>query len=775
MERNLPIQLVETRGEQDVFLKEGFGNDELPDWATSESISQNASIMRDTLSTVAKIFEVRELNNEEGLPVLMVATLHEKATAKTFRPNARAIFDGRKKRNIVGIGGHRQLIVKIDNKQDLLQITSNINEENIQKNKVKQCGVAAVSDLKLFKPHIDNEIKGGTIKVKLIDYLESNLNNISEALFIKKCKENNIDIKTTSFSHESRLYYAENTTQNEIAALAVMDSVISVKKMPYFQIFASPEPDNTSIAVKDKIEGEEYPIIGVLDSGIEAIPHLAKWTIQEDNIADFADEYINKRHGTGVAGIINYGDELLGEEMTKCGPSKLVSCIINTDSEGNGIQELEMIEHIKTAIENHPDVKIWNLSQGSTNEVNDDCFSDFAIEIDKLQKKHNVLICKSAGNIDPSTPTKKRISHGADSIRSLVVGSIANTYLGEGDAKPYQRSPFSKYGPGPCLVTKPDLVHIGGNKLSGVHTFSEIGFEGHMWKGTSFSTPRISAMAANIAHRLNRDFDSTLIKALLIHNSYYPNTEGMDSNSLLKELGHGMPTDIDTILNNNPDEFTMVWHPSLKEGDIQIQDIPFPTSMVDEDNLFYGDITVTVVTDPVLKGTEGSEYCQSDVEVLLQTYDKIDYYILGAIGTSKTFRNDERLHNPKNVLAKGLYGKGSFKSSNREERTLIETAQKFQPIKKYHINLEKMTPSNRKKYLSKNRKWCLRINSLYRDATINQKEYDNITETVKATVIITIKDTRNKGVTYNECFASLDQHNFPHADIMVRQHIEVSN
>ena len=28
MERNLPIQLVETRGKQDIFLKEGFGNEQ---------------------------------------------------------------------------------------------------------------------------------------------------------------------------------------------------------------------------------------------------------------------------------------------------------------------------------------------------------------------------------------------------------------------------------------------------------------------------------------------------------------------------------------------------------------------------------------------------------------------------------------------------------------------------------------------------------------------------------------------------------------------------
>jgi hypothetical protein len=119
-----------------------------------------------------------------------------------------------------------------------------------------------------------------------------------------------------------------------------------------------------------------------------------------------------------------------------------------------------MVEHIKSAIEAHPEVKVWNLSQGSSNEIDDNCFSDFAIEIDKLQKKHNVLICKSAGNIDPRTPDKIRISQGADSVRSLVVGSIANSYLGEGDAQPYQRSPFSKIGPGPSLMTKPDLVHI---------------------------------------------------------------------------------------------------------------------------------------------------------------------------------------------------------------------------------------------------------------------------------------------------------------------------
>ena len=139
MERNLPIQLVETRGKQDIFLKEGFGNDELPDWATDESIERNVGIMRSTLAVVQDIFDQRDARHEDGLPVLIVATLHDKATAKSFRPNARALFDSKQKRNIIGVGDPKKLIIKIDSKKDLTQMASNIDEGDAHENsKVKR-------------------------------------------------------------------------------------------------------------------------------------------------------------------------------------------------------------------------------------------------------------------------------------------------------------------------------------------------------------------------------------------------------------------------------------------------------------------------------------------------------------------------------------------------------------------------------------------------------------------------------------------------------------
>ena len=46
MLKNLPIQFVETRGEQDVFLKEGGGGSELPKWVTQDTIQKNIASIR---------------------------------------------------------------------------------------------------------------------------------------------------------------------------------------------------------------------------------------------------------------------------------------------------------------------------------------------------------------------------------------------------------------------------------------------------------------------------------------------------------------------------------------------------------------------------------------------------------------------------------------------------------------------------------------------------------------------------------------------------------
>lgn len=770
-QRRLPIQLVETRGERDQFLKEGMGDNSLPDWSTPESMGEHARIMTDTLSAAEHIFDSRE---EDGLPILMVATLDEKAVRrKAFRANVRSIFDSRDKRNVLGKSSHQGLLVKVDSKADVLTMKNNINiVGDISKD--KKCGVAVIDDLQLFKPYVEDDLVGKLLKVKLVDYHDQRLNDLAQQSMIRFAEQNHVTIRSLDYSPSLHLYAVEAATQDAVHALATMDAVISVKKMPYFELSISPEPYNTNLDVSEPVEGEDYPVVGLMDSGVEPIPHLAPWLDAEENVAGLEDEDIRRLHGTSVAGIICYGDVLEGDRLTGTSPMRIRSCIVNTDDRVIKVSEEEMVEHIKTAIANNPDVHVWNLSQGSSNEIDKDEFSDFAIALDNIQKACGILICKSAGNIDSAAPGRKRITQGADSVLALTVGSYAHKYVDEDDAPIGARSPFSRVGPGPAGTIKPDVVHAGGNQHVGVNSFSNTGYQNNIYKGTSYSTPRVSALAASLEHRLNRPFDPLLIKALLIHSAGYPLLPADGDKSLFDELGFGRPALLDEILFNDPNEFTMVWHPVFQDSvDLQIQDIPFPSSLV-EDGYFTGEVTVTLVTSPVLRSVEKSEYCQSDVTVSLISYDGIRFCPLGAAGTPPTYRNSERLIAKENVLTKGHFSKPSFRSSSPIERTII-CGEEYMPVKKYHVNFQKMTPAERDSCLSADRKWCLFLEATYKDATATDKRAGLDVGNVEAVVIITIRDPREQGVLYDNCIQALDEHNFVHSDIAIRQNITVAN
>ena len=55
---------------------------------------------------------------------------------------------------------------------------------------------------------------------------------------------------------------------------------------------------------------------------------------------------------------------------------------------------------------------------------------------------------------------------------------------------------------------------------------------------------------------------------------------------------------------------------------------------------------------------------------------------------------------------------------------LIEQGDKYQPIKKYYVDLSKMTDANKRKALGENRKWALKLTGLYRDAAVQALERD---------------------------------------------------
>ena len=84
-----------------------------------------------------------------------------------------------------------------------------------------------------------------------------------------------------------------------------------------------------------------------------------------------------------------------------------------------------------------------------------------------------------------------------------------------------------------------------------------------------------------------------------------------------------------------------------------------------------------------------------------------------------------------------------------------------------------MTKSHKEKALKRDRSWCMKLTTLYRDATEAEFSLDGVIEEVHAVVIVTIRDPKKKGLVYNECMQLLEQRNFEHSNILVENRINI--
>ena len=768
MENNYPIQLVKIRENQDEYFKEGISDGKLPSWVTKEEIIKHIRQLDSDLEDVSKRFKERPTYNQK-LPVLLKAKLNERATAKSYRPNVRSVLNQRNKRNVIGIAAYRDILFKIDNEADL-QIIRNIINSIEDAGRERTVGVVAIDKISIYKLEVNADLlQGKLLKVQLVDYQNVELNERSERLLKSLEDRLNCTFERITYAEELIIYKVDKLSTEAIQEIATLDNVLSIKPMPYYELFASPVYEQADIEVARPTEGEEYPVIGILDSGVDTSSvHLSPWRLtEEDNVAGLLDPDINTVHGTMVASVAVYGDMLENKPYTGCGPLKYVSCIVNTEKNGIRISEDELVMHIREAVRQHPVVKVWNLSQGSEQEVSDYMYSDFAKALDDIQKENDILICKSAGN---SMTSNQRITFGAESVRALTVGSVCNYGTQPKDLQEGALSPFSRIGYGPENTIKPEVVHYGGNTKTGVNVLTGANFLVQQ-RGTSFSTPRVAALAAHLCHAIKLPFDPTFIKALIIHYADYPQIANLKGVDYEKLYGFGLPANLNRMLHNDEDEITMIWQPNFNAGhDYQIIDFPYPTSLVDESGNLNGIVTVTVVTDPILKASEGNEYCQTDIEVKLGPINNVNHFEVGAVTTPRHYRNEERIESLHNILTRSSYSKKQ--SVQMSERNLIKEEHKWNPVKKFHVDLSYLTCANMTKIMGRTT-WALTMKALTRDAAHFELHKDGLCHSIRATVIITIRDPEKRHFVYNESIRLLNQYNFQHSGIQVRNDLSL--
>jgi len=767
--KNLPIQLVEFRGQQDEFLAEGMGSDALCKWITEDLCFSQCDAVFNQFEEWKPIFDERERLGNYA-PMLFEVQLHQKAEAKSYRKDIGSILNFRHSPNIVGMSGRRKMLVKVNNKDALIRLSNRFKRQPDVKinNKVLRA-YAAIESVNLFRPSMDEDLLNKALKIRLVDYCDEYLNRSCEERLRMACEEFEQSCSRINYCDGVSIYETYGTSQEMISRIATLDGILSIQMMPYMSIDVLDAEIDDELRPKTPETDVTYPLVGIVDTGIQKIPPISPWINGETQCPKWDEEDISKDHGTMVASIILYGDDLCGEKRTGAEPCIIRDCVVH--SRNLQVSEAECLYLIEKAISANPDVKVWNSSMGSNRDAPYDCISEYAMALDRLQKEHNIVICKSAGNKNGES---NRISCGADSLRSLVVGSTTYEYNQEGKCVE-NWSPTSRIGLAAGAVIKPDLANLGGDTGSMIKLLSK---DNRIVKncGTSFSTPRIAAMAANIAKQLGNNYDPTLVKALLISNTYYPEgIENEEAEDKVAKLGFGVPLPIDSILYNDENEITMIFPCQFLKGhNFQVTKFIFPECLV-ENEVYYGDITITIAADPILNPKQATEYCQTDVEVALCTYEREKTVNLADPATPRIYRNRVRLENSKNVLVENCYKHGNNleQDSGLWEYNQIDKSHKFSPIKKYHIDLSKMKETDKTKFLNKNRQWALKLSSIFREETIQSLESEELT--FKAFVVMTIRDTKKKGLLYNQAIQQLSARNFHHQSINVQQNLFVES
>ena len=783
--KNLPIKFFQKR-QKDELDTEAGGSKKIPNWVDINQLRPKASYIVDVLSSVSSLLTEKNENNNY-LPSVLKLKVDEDALAKTYRREIANLFNVGKL-NIIGVSGEDEILIKIDNINDLQSITKNIKKaDNAFPSYTTVVGISAISDLELFQPEINEisnlgDLQEQILKIKLFNYGDFELNAILVKAFEAFCKENNIEYERAVYSADLNIFKVSHVSVDGLDELKNFDGIQLITEMPQYEVTLDELSEENHVPVKSPEPGKEYPIVGVLDTGIANIPHLTPW-LHNENYTSYPEDYINKQHGTFVAGVLLYGDQLEGKTYTGFDGCKLFEAIVMPDLTKQKVYEDELIEQIRDAISRNDSIKIWNLSLGTDREADLYEFSDFAKALDEIQEQHDVLICKSAGNCNNfklSAP-KSRITKSADTVRGIVVGSLAHDKQETDLAEKHTPSPFSRIGPGPSRLIKPDVVHVGGNVgldssnrivLNPVKSFSVTGGIARQ-VGTSFSTPRISSIAAGLHFMLNESFNSNLIKALIIHSAKYPEEMKMDIANKLNDSGFGMPTNINDILFNDPNEITLILQDTLEKGNfIDILDFPYPSSMIDENGYFYGEITVTLVTAPILEVSQGAEYCQSNIDVMFGTYDEKKER-----DTSKpTIKNPIGADGRQNILMESIYSKKSTKRIDTKfatERMLVSYGDKFQPVKKWVVDLNELTDGNKDKYLKTPKNWYLKLEGLYRHFTESKCDIQKIIPRQEFCLIVTIKDTKKKGNIYNEVTQLLDNYSFVHSNVKIKEEVRV--
>ncbi|MFP3341465.1 S8 family peptidase [Halomonas sp. SIMBA_159] len=383
-------------------------------------------------------------------------------------------------------------------------------------------------------------------------------------------------------------------------------------------------PGSGQEPVPGDIKNENLPTVVIIDGGHSAKSYKIHESIKIPPLVP--DHEADQKHGNQIASLVVHGYAWNNNLKLPVLDCKFVAAQAITKV---GVPSQPTLEQfirylIAVAKSSNDHASVWNLSfneEGPTPYADD--VSLLGHRISKIAREHNILPIISIGNVSPSNGEGK-LCPPADCEAALTIsGRQAKNGL------PDEPCNVSLRGPGPSGMLKPDLSWFSELRVIG----------GVAEKGTSYSAPLISSLAAHTFKKLKKPTPD-LVKALLINKAEIENHD--DS------LGYGTPWSeehLPWVCANNT--VTLAWTSILKAGFSHYwNDIPIPDEMLDIDNRLSGEAVFTAILNPKKSEELGRHYFSTRLEVALQaetTSGKIENLIKKAPATHLSAKQKEDL------------------------------------------------------------------------------------------------------------------------------------
>ncbi|MDQ2644660.1 MAG: S8 family peptidase [Myxococcota bacterium] len=440
-------------------------------------------------------------------------------------------------------------------------------------------------------------------------------------------------------------------TGGVIRTVLTIEEVASVDRPPEPDLATQQaiDSDLASLPLPAAVD-EEAPVIGVIDSGINAHPLLEALLIGSIGVPQYLGEADDWGHGTRVASIAAFGnlrDQLAAGKLAPF--ARLCSAKVVNEQGGFDDKKLvpaQMREAITTLHERFG-CRVFVVALGDRTSVyKSGRVGAWAATLDELASELDVVIVVSAGNRQPRKgerleeavteypgyllENENRLLEPAGALNVLTVGSLAHgegldVELGDSVrvrpiTRAHEPSPFTRTGPGASGAVKPDLVDLGGTlvfdpvtrSLKGGEALGSAGVLSLHYRpterlfasgsGTSYAAPLVALKASQILRRLPTA-SANLVRALLVGASHLPDAalerlESQGEERTRAVCGYGA-VDLERAAYSDDSRVVLYAEDELPLDHFAVYEIPIP-------ELFQAGrrtIRVTLAFDPPVRHT----------------------------------------------------------------------------------------------------------------------------------------------------------------------------